>query len=119
MEFLPDPMDAMDPFREDRADGERQDHQPSAAASAALLASLGLGYQVEFFGNAGNVYDVGQTFLDRFTMDSYSFQRQSNLYYPFANHDDWQMASYLLQSSLSMASIDKYLRLNLVRRLSH
>ncbi|KAF8130107.1 hypothetical protein EV363DRAFT_1399315 [Boletus edulis] len=71
---------------------------------------------VRFLG-AGKVYDVGQTFLDRFGMDTYSFFRRSNLYYPFASHDDWQVANYLLQSGLSMAKIDEYLKLNLIRTL--
>ncbi|KAF8419490.1 hypothetical protein L210DRAFT_3366672, partial [Boletus edulis BED1] len=69
------------------------------------------------FHSAGKVYDVGQTFLDRFGMDTYSFFRRSNLYYPFASHDDWQVANYLLQSGLSMAKIDEYLKLNLIRTL--
>ncbi|KAF8119429.1 hypothetical protein EV363DRAFT_1076614, partial [Boletus edulis] len=47
-------------------------------------------------------------------MDTYSFFHRSNLYYPFASHNDWQVANYLLQSGLSMAKIDEYLKLNLV-----
>ena len=118
MDFLPDPPDAMDPFDDDQPDGEQQDGHPPAV-SVALLTLLGLGSQVQFFQNASYVYDVGQTFLDRFAMDAYSYLRRSNLYYPFASHDDWQMASYLLQSDLSMAKIDKYLKLNLVRLFCH
>ncbi|KAF8545819.1 hypothetical protein OG21DRAFT_1428574, partial [Imleria badia] len=64
--------------------------------------------------SAGKVYDVSQTFLDRFGMDTYLFFRRSNLYYPFASHNDWQVANYLLQSGLSMVKINKYLKLNLV-----
>ncbi|KAG6374246.1 hypothetical protein JVT61DRAFT_4259 [Boletus reticuloceps] len=117
MAFLPDPPDAMNIFAEDQPDGEQGDSQPSAAASAAFLTSLGLGRQVQFFRNARRVYNVGQTFLDRFAMDAYSSHHRSNIYYPFATHDDWQMANYLLQSHLSMAKIDEYLKLNLIRTL--
>ncbi|KAF8125582.1 hypothetical protein EV363DRAFT_1453678 [Boletus edulis] len=117
MAFLPDPPDAMNIFAEDQPDGEQGDSQPSTAASAAFLTSLGLGHQVQFFRNASRVYNVGQTFLDRFTMDAYSSCHMSNIYYPFATHDDWEMANYLLQSHLSMAKIDEYLKLNLIRTL--
>ncbi|KAF8124395.1 hypothetical protein EV363DRAFT_1178272 [Boletus edulis] len=82
--------------------------------TSTVRTKRGFGHQVQFFHSAGKVYDVGQTFLDRFGMDTYSFFHRSNLYYPFASHNDWQVANYLLQSGLSMAKIDEYLKLNLV-----
>jgi len=36
------------------------------------------------------------------------------LYYPFASQDEWDLASFLLHSNLSMASIDKFLNLGMV-----
>lgn len=114
MSFEPDPPAAIDPFNEDQSNGEQEDSRPSVAASATLLTQLGLGRQIQSFPGAGSVIAIGETFLDRFGTDTYSFFRRTNIYYPFANHDDWQMASYLLRSDLSMAKIDEYLRLNLV-----
>ncbi|KAI5994636.1 hypothetical protein EDC04DRAFT_2613138 [Pisolithus marmoratus] len=49
-----------------------------------------------------------------FEMDQYSSFHLTNLYYPFANLDDWEMANFLLQSKLSMAKIDEYLSLKMV-----
>jgi len=47
--------------------------------------------------------------------DQYSSFRKENLYYPFASWVDWQLASWLLCSHLSMAAIDSFLSLELVR----
>lgn len=115
MDFLPNDPDAMDLLEEDRPDGEQADSQPSVAAASNYMTSLGLGHQVRYFPGASKVHDVGQTFLDRFGMDTYAVHRRSNVYYPFSSHDDWQVANYLLQSHLSMAKIDEHLKLNFVR----
>ncbi|KAG1775072.1 hypothetical protein EV702DRAFT_1199669 [Suillus placidus] len=40
-----------------------------------------------------------------------------NLYYPFASHQDWELGSFLLCLSLSMAAIDEFLGLELVKAL--
>ncbi|KAI5980698.1 hypothetical protein EDD15DRAFT_2186761, partial [Pisolithus albus] len=50
-------------------------------------------------------------------MDPYASFRHANLYYPFANLNDWEMANFLLRSKLSMAKIDEFLSLCLVRTL--
>ncbi|KAI6007996.1 hypothetical protein EDC04DRAFT_2582313 [Pisolithus marmoratus] len=47
-------------------------------------------------------------------MDPYSSFHHTNLYYPFANLNDWEMANFLLGSKLSMAKIDEFLSLCLV-----
>jgi hypothetical protein len=70
---------------------------------------------VERFRNAAKVYRRGQTFWDRFNMDPYTAYRKDNLYYPFASRQDWELGSFLLCSSLSMAAIDEFLGLELVR----
>jgi len=69
---------------------------------------------VEHFRDAAKVYRHGQTFLDRFNMDPYAVHHRDNLYYPFASHQDWELGSFLLCSSLSMAAIDEFLGLELV-----
>ena len=63
---------------------------------------------------AAKTFGMGQTFMDKFDADQFSSQRNIQLYYPFASRDEWELASYLLRSSLSMAAIDKFLKLELV-----
>lgn len=67
---------------------------------------------------ASQIYGMGQTFMDKFDSDNYALQREQNLYYPFASRDEWEFASYLLRSSLSMSAINQLLRLELVSDLS-
>ncbi|KIJ11303.1 hypothetical protein PAXINDRAFT_15770 [Paxillus involutus ATCC 200175] len=117
MDFPPDPQDATNILDEGQPDGKRVDHEPPVVTSAALLTSLGLGRQVQFFPGTSKVYGTGQIFLKRFKMDTYSIFCKINPHYPFASHNDWQMANYLLQSGLSMAKIDEYFKLNLVQSL--
>ncbi|KAG9309728.1 hypothetical protein JVU11DRAFT_10404 [Chiua virens] len=44
--------------------------------------------------------------------------RKENLYYLFASQQDWQLASWLLRSRLSIAVIDSFLSLQLVSALT-
>ncbi|KAG2344282.1 hypothetical protein BDR05DRAFT_860035, partial [Suillus weaverae] len=61
-------------------------------------------------------WGVGKTFMDQFNEDEYAAEREQNQYFPFASKPDWEMASYILRSDLSMAEIDKYLNLEFMRR---
>ena len=63
-----------------------------------------------------SIYPGGTTFMDQFFADQYAGFRRENLYYPFASRVDWQLASWLLRSRLSMAAIDNFLSLELVCR---
>ncbi|KAG1734062.1 uncharacterized protein EDB91DRAFT_1238466 [Suillus paluster] len=72
---------------------------------------------IEHFRDAAKVYRCGQTFLDRFNMDPYAVHRKDNLYYPFMSRQDWELGSVLLCSSLSMAAMDEFLGLKLVKAL--
>ena len=64
--------------------------------------------------NTPSIYPGGTTFVDQFSNDQYAAHREENLYYPFASREDWQLASWLLHSRLSMAAIDELLSLQLV-----
>jgi len=64
--------------------------------------------------SAAHVYGKGHTFMDVFDADPHADKRVENLYYPFASKQDWEMASWLLRSGLSMAAVDRFLRLELV-----
>jgi len=71
-------------------------------------------YYVEAYPDASQVHGHGPTFLDLFDADVFAEYRRDNLYYPFASRKEWQLASFLLHSNLSMSAIDKFLSLQLV-----
>jgi Plavaka transposase len=73
------------------------------------------GVFVEEYEGAAKEYGTGTTFMDEFDRDQYAGERINNLYYPFASRNEWELAAFLLRSDLSMASIDSFLSLNLVR----
>ena len=52
--------------------------------------------------------------MDLFGEDEYAERRKTIPYYPFASQPEWEMASYLLKSGLSMAAMDEFLKLQLV-----
>jgi hypothetical protein len=52
--------------------------------------------------------------MDRCDKDRFTEMRKGHLYYPFASRDEWELASFLLRSSLSMAAVDRLLKLKLV-----
>ena len=68
----------------------------------------------EFYPGASNIFGSGPTFMDNFDNDQFSTERQVHPYYPFASKDEWQMASFLLRSGLSMTALDKFFKLELV-----
>jgi hypothetical protein len=68
----------------------------------------------ECYPGASQTYGAGRTFMDKFDTDQHSKVRLEYLYYPFTSRDEWELAAFLLRSSLSMASIDKFLKLGLV-----
>ncbi|KIK14014.1 hypothetical protein PISMIDRAFT_117769, partial [Pisolithus microcarpus 441] len=47
----------------------------------------------------------------------HALHRQTNMYYPFANLGDWEMANFLLQLNLSMREIDSYLSLSMTKKM--
>ena len=69
---------------------------------------------VEEYEGAAQCYGAGTTFMDEFDSDAHGSERVNNLYYPFKSREEWELASFLLHSDLSMASITKFLSLNLV-----
>ena len=55
------------------------------------------------------------TFLMQFNSDKFLHECTNNLYYLFASRDGWKLASFLLNSKLSMQAIDTFLSLDFVR----
>jgi hypothetical protein len=72
-------------------------------------------YVVETYHGASQTFGHGPTFMDRFDTDRHAELRETNLFYPFASQQDWEIASWLLRSDISMAAIDDFLSLELVR----
>ncbi|RDB15504.1 hypothetical protein Hypma_004161 [Hypsizygus marmoreus] len=72
---------------------------------------------VEEFVGAAKVFGSGTTFMDQFDQDEYAAQRTNNLYYPFASRNEWELASFLICSGLSISSINKFLALGLIQGL--
>ncbi|KAG1786723.1 hypothetical protein EV424DRAFT_1551366 [Suillus variegatus] len=76
------------------------------------------GESLEKYEGAGACYSKnGLTFLDVFDADEYAEYRKDNLFYPFASKEEWEVADYLLRSSLSMAAIDEFLKLRMIQNL--
>ena len=64
------------------------------------------------FPGAAKIFGRAKTFMERFDDDQYSGIRASNIYYPFAGKDEWELGSFLHSSGLSMKKIDDFLQLN-------
>lgn len=64
---------------------------------------------------AAGTFGKGETFLDNFRKDKYAAQREKHLYYPFASAAEWQFASFIVRSGLSLAKTDELLQQKLVR----
>ena len=62
---------------------------------------------------SGSVYGRGETFMDQCDKDRFTEMRKGCLYYPFASREEWELASFLLRSRLSMAALDRFLKLEL------
>jgi len=75
-----------------------------------------LHYREEFPDRNGVSCDMGKgkTFMDLFNEDTYAEERHHNIYYPFASQAEWQLASFLLKSGLSMVALDEFFKLDLV-----
>lgn len=68
------------------------------------------------FPGASQSFGKGETFLDVFNKDQYADKRNNIdfLYYPFSTQAEWELASFLLKSGLSMAQTDEFLKLQVV-----
>jgi len=69
---------------------------------------------IEEFEGAARIFGTGKTFMDKFDSDEYAQMRVENLFYPFSSRDEWELASFLLKSNLSIPMQDEFLNLNIV-----
>ncbi|KAJ6524938.1 hypothetical protein B0H19DRAFT_1085060 [Mycena capillaripes] len=72
----------------------------------------------EYYKGATKTYGRGETFMDRFHQDQYSSERQTNLYYPFASAEEWEFASFIIRSNLTIAKTDELLQQRLTERMA-
>ena len=88
------------------------DDQPSTEGETAPSLSP---FHTEFYAGAAQILEgKGETFMDIFNKDEHAEKWKENLYYPFTTQEEWELASFLLKSGLSMAQTDEYLRLQMV-----
>ncbi|KAG2031368.1 hypothetical protein BDR03DRAFT_986462 [Suillus americanus] len=72
----------------------------------------------EWYEGAARCYSQdGVTFLDLFDADEHAEYRKENLFYPFASREEWEVADFLLCSALSMAAINTFLQLSMIKQL--
>ena len=90
------------------------DDVPSNSGEEAAPHAQSKNYYTEVYPGAAQTYGKGPTFMDGFDEDGHATMRQDNIYYPWASQPEWDLASFLLLSSLSMAAIDRFLSLGLV-----
>ncbi|KAF9035863.1 hypothetical protein BJ165DRAFT_1355211, partial [Panaeolus papilionaceus] len=64
-----------------------------------------------------NTTHPGKTFMELFAEDPFTSARVNVPYYPFSTRDEWEVASFLLQSGMSMAKIDEFLKLKMIKLL--
>lgn len=93
------------------------DEDPTQAGMFDSDTSLSHPFFTEFYPGASKIFGSGPTFMDNFDNDRFSKERQVHSHYPFASKDEWQMASFLLRSGLSMAAMDQFFKLELVSDL--
>ncbi|KAF9033510.1 hypothetical protein BJ165DRAFT_1410263 [Panaeolus papilionaceus] len=55
----------------------------------------------------------GKTFMALFAENPLSSTHENLPYYPFSTRTEWEVASFLLQSGMSMAKIDQFLKLEI------
>ncbi|KAG1892914.1 uncharacterized protein F5891DRAFT_1131436 [Suillus fuscotomentosus] len=60
--------------------------------------------------HSGYVFGVGKNLFDRLQDDQYDYRREINMYYPFHDEGEWELAKFLVEN-LTQAQIDKFLKL--------
>lgn len=69
---------------------------------------------VQAFEGCSEAFAGGKSFMDNFRQEEHAAERRANLYFPFASREEWQLASWILRSRLSLSAIDSLLSLDIV-----
>lgn len=104
------------PHRQWNYSGSRTSFDSVNTGSSAASTDLPKEPFEEFHPVAADTYGTGKTVMEQIQhSDQYAKQRDRNIYHPFVSKEDWEMAAWLIESGLSMAEIDKFLHLTIVR----
>jgi hypothetical protein len=106
-----------DKFRdpmEDDVEPVLQGSPPESLGERSSASSQQSSFHHVQFPGAGITYGRTTSFMDRFNSDQHSGSRVENVYYPFAGKDEWELASFLHSSGLSMRKVDDFLKLKMV-----
>ncbi|KAG1905725.1 uncharacterized protein F5891DRAFT_1125768 [Suillus fuscotomentosus] len=101
----------------DRDESFEGSGESGGQASEEGLLPNGASDFVDQYPESSRTYGMGYTFLDLFNSDENSVYRAKNPYYPFSGRKDWEIASWLLRSGLSMGKIDSFLSLDIIKGL--
>ncbi|KAG6372397.1 hypothetical protein JVT61DRAFT_7869 [Boletus reticuloceps] len=93
------------------------DTEPAPIFPTIWTLRSATGCAVDPYTNARSVMGNGQSFLAKFRQDKFAPHREFNPYYPFSTAEDWEVASFLLTSKLSMRAINDFLSLKLIKML--
>lgn len=95
-------------------DSDHTAHEVEPPRYSAEPFPVGSQETYDLFPGAARIYTSGPTFMDRFEADWFSGHRSTNIYYPFASREEWELALWLLRLGLSMRAIDAFLKLSKV-----
>ncbi|KAJ7808909.1 hypothetical protein B0H14DRAFT_3090219 [Mycena olivaceomarginata] len=101
-----DGEDIVEAFPEMEIDGPTNDTLPSSTRPK------------DFHPKPSSTFGTAPTFMDNFSKDRHTNDRQNNLYYPFASADEWEVASYLARSNMTVVQIDEFLKLRLTAKMN-
>ncbi|KAG1908717.1 uncharacterized protein F5891DRAFT_1124384 [Suillus fuscotomentosus] len=101
----------------DRDESFEGSSESGGQASEEGLLPNGASDFIDRYPKSSRTYGMGYTFLDLFNSDENSVYRAKNPYYPFSGQKDWEIASWLLRSGLSMGKIDSFLSLDIIKGL--
>lgn len=89
--------------------------QPIADAPTANsiqpTASINKSPVIDKHPSAGESFGEGKTIIDEILSESLGTEREQNIFHPFRDSDDFEMGAWLIKSGISMAEIDKFLKL--------
>ncbi|KAF9527842.1 hypothetical protein CPB83DRAFT_869722 [Crepidotus variabilis] len=74
-------------------------------------------YRVNFpsHSNISSVKGQAPTFMELFNQDEHAPKRVNNAYYPYASQKEWELVRFLLTCGLSIAAINEFLGLEIIK----
>ena len=87
---------------------------PAIPSAASQTTSPHLSSYLRYHRYSGYTYpnEGGKNIFEQMEEDSYAYRRRHNVYYPFADHKEWELAKFLHQ--FTQAKMDEFLKLEWV-----